>query len=111
MKDIAHLLDPRVPSSAAAAAIICSATRALRRRKTFAFADQGDALSMDPHSLNESFQLSLHRQHLRAADRSRQAARGACPGWLPTGSRPRPPSGASICEGRDVPRRHALYRR
>ncbi|MGH8712869.1 MAG: ABC transporter substrate-binding protein, partial [Casimicrobiaceae bacterium] len=26
---------------------------------TFKFADQGDATSMDPHSLNESLQLSL----------------------------------------------------
>src|SRR5690606_11026267 len=27
--------------------------------KTFRIADQGDALSMDPHSLNESLQLSF----------------------------------------------------
>ena len=27
--------------------------------QTFKFANQGDALSMDPHSLNESFQLSF----------------------------------------------------
>ena len=27
--------------------------------KTFKFANQGDALSMDPHSLNESFQLAF----------------------------------------------------
>ncbi|HSS70579.1 MAG TPA: ABC transporter substrate-binding protein, partial [Casimicrobiaceae bacterium] len=26
---------------------------------TFKFADQGDALSMDPHALNESLQLSI----------------------------------------------------
>jgi len=27
--------------------------------KTFKYANQGDALSMDPHSLNESLQLNL----------------------------------------------------
>ena len=27
--------------------------------QTFKFANQGDALSMDPHSLNESFQLAF----------------------------------------------------
>ena len=29
------------------------------RAQTFKFANQGDALSMDPHSLNESFQLAF----------------------------------------------------
>ena len=31
----------------------------LAHAKTFRVADQGDALSMDPHSLNESLQLSV----------------------------------------------------
>ena len=65
--------------------------------QTFKFANQGDALSMDPHSLNESLQLSIHRQHLRAAGRARQEARDSCRCWPPSGSRPRRRSGASSC--------------
>ncbi|HEX5864279.1 MAG TPA: ABC transporter substrate-binding protein, partial [Casimicrobiaceae bacterium] len=40
-----------------AVAIVAGATGALAA--TYKFADQGDATSMDPHSLNESLQLSL----------------------------------------------------
>ncbi|MCU0768061.1 MAG: ABC transporter substrate-binding protein [Burkholderiaceae bacterium] len=47
----------RVAGWAAAAALALGAASA--SAQTFKFANQGDALSMDPHSLNESFQLSF----------------------------------------------------
>lgn len=52
----------RMPMRAAAwlaAAVLMTGMAALpARAHTFKFANQGDALSMDPHSLNESLQLS-----------------------------------------------------
>ena len=50
---------------AAALALACGLTQAV----TLRVANQGDSTSMDPHSLNESLQLSLHRQRLRATRR------------------------------------------
>jgi peptide/nickel transport system substrate-binding protein len=41
------------------AAVVASISLASANAQTFKFANQGDALSMDPHSLNESFQLSF----------------------------------------------------
>ena len=43
----------------AAGAIISLGAASIAHAQTFKFANQGDALSMDPHSLNESFQLSF----------------------------------------------------
>ena len=45
--------------AAAAGAIILLGAASITQAQTFKFANQGDALSMDPHSLNESFQLSF----------------------------------------------------
>lgn len=42
-----------------AAALIAVVATVPAGAKTFKFANQGDALSMDPHSLNESFQLTF----------------------------------------------------
>lgn len=39
--------------------VTSAATAPIAMAKTYKFADQGDALSMDPHSLNESLQLSV----------------------------------------------------
>jgi len=46
---------------ALAASLIAAATLTVSdaAAATFRFANQGDALSMDPHSLNESLQLSV----------------------------------------------------
>ena len=43
---------------AAAVAIVCL-VGSPAFAATFKFADQGDAISMDPHSLNETFQLNI----------------------------------------------------
>ena len=43
----------------AAVGILALGMLAPVRAQTFKFANQGDALSMDPHSLNESLQLSF----------------------------------------------------
>jgi peptide/nickel transport system substrate-binding protein len=50
-------IPPRLAAWAAAGALALAATAA--PAQTFKFANQGDALSMDPHSLNESLQLSF----------------------------------------------------
>ena len=51
--------------------------------KTFRVADQGDALSMDPHSLNESVQLSFTGNvTFKANDHLREAARLAPAGQI-----------------------------
>jgi len=47
----------RIAAGAMIAALALGA--AAVQAQTFKFANQGDALSMDPHSLNESFQLSF----------------------------------------------------
>ncbi len=44
---------------AAAAAVVLASAAPLVHAKTLRFASQGDALSMDPHSLNEAVQLGL----------------------------------------------------
>ena len=44
---------------AAVGAIISLGSATSAHAQTFKFANQGDALSMDPHSLNESFQLAF----------------------------------------------------
>ena len=44
---------------AAVGAIISLGSATIAHAQTFQFANQGDALSMDPHSLNESFQLAF----------------------------------------------------
>src|ERR1700681_2062865 len=54
MNTIQHLL-VRASMVLVAAALTAAATHAA----TYKFADQGDTTSMDPHSLNESLQLSL----------------------------------------------------
>jgi peptide/nickel transport system substrate-binding protein len=41
------------------ATLILSATGLMASAQTARIANQGDALSMDPHSLNESLQLSV----------------------------------------------------
>lgn len=54
MKKRSHTLLRRLAAAAAFATLAPWATAA-----TLRFADQGDAMSMDPHSLQESFQLSF----------------------------------------------------
>ena len=58
MKTLHAFAGPRTAAAAAAGAILafCAAPTSAQ---TFKFANQGDALSMDPHSLNESFQLNF----------------------------------------------------
>ncbi|MBS0318809.1 MAG: ABC transporter substrate-binding protein, partial [Proteobacteria bacterium] len=48
-------------SNLLAVAVVCalSATSFVVSAQTLRVADQGDALSMDPHSLNETLQLSV----------------------------------------------------
>jgi peptide/nickel transport system substrate-binding protein len=77
----------------------CAAPRWLAplgsRAKTVRIANQGDALSMDPHSLNESLQLSVTGnvyEPLVGRNKDLSLAR-----WPPAGSRPRPRCGASSC--------------
>jgi peptide/nickel transport system substrate-binding protein len=41
------------------ALVLAGGLAAATHAATYKFADQGDATSMDPHSLNESLQLSL----------------------------------------------------
>src|SRR5512134_3466338 len=41
------------------AAVVAAISFSSANAQTFRFANQGDALSMDPHSLNESFQLNF----------------------------------------------------
>ena len=50
-------LHPHIKTAAAGAALALATFVA--QAQTFKFANQGDALSMDPHSLNESFQLAF----------------------------------------------------
>jgi len=50
---------PRVRSIIAAIVLVAGLAAGLVHAKTFTYADQGDALSMDPHMLNESLQLSV----------------------------------------------------
>jgi len=45
--------------SLVAAAIVSTLTLGVAQSATVRIANQGDALSMDPHSLNESLQLSV----------------------------------------------------
>jgi peptide/nickel transport system substrate-binding protein len=55
--------------------------------KTFKVADQGDALSLDPHSLNESLQLSFTGniyEPLVARDKNLQLAPGLATKWAQT---------------------------
>ena len=59
------------------------------RRRPCAIANQGDALSMDPHSLNESLQLSVTGnvyEPLVGRNKDLSSRRR----WPPPGSRPRP---------------------
>ena len=49
----------RTPLSAALLGTLLAAGAALAQAQTVRIANQGDALSMDPHSLNESLQLSV----------------------------------------------------
>ena len=46
------------------AAVAVAAVCGLAQAATLRVANQGDATSMDPHSLNESLQLLDHRQRL-----------------------------------------------
>src|SRR5690606_29171333 len=48
-----------IAASVALGAAVGTMTAGTAHAKTFRIADQGDALSMDPHSLNESLQLSI----------------------------------------------------
>ena len=56
MKTLFNLLRP-VASGALALMLVAGVSDT--SAQTFRFANQGDALSMDPHSLNESFQLTF----------------------------------------------------
>ena len=58
MKTLLAFTRSRYAALAAAGAIFAFAVAPVSAQ-TFKFANQGDALSMDPHSLNESFQLSF----------------------------------------------------
>ena len=49
----------RVRSTIAAIALAACCAAGLAHAKTFTYADQGDVLSMDPHMINESLQLSV----------------------------------------------------
>ena len=81
------------------------------RRRRPEVGDQGDVLSMDPHSLNETLAAQLHRQHLRAAGGPRQEARAGA------GARHRVEADVADrlalqpAQERQVPRRHAVHRR
>ncbi|MFN7780311.1 MAG: hypothetical protein ACK5RK_15860, partial [Betaproteobacteria bacterium] len=55
-------MSPSTPLRRAVLALAAAAALAIGApvaAKTFKFANQGDALSMDPHSLNESLQLNF----------------------------------------------------
>ncbi len=95
------------------AALVTGALLAMgaAQAQTVRIGTQGDALSMDPHSLNETTAAQRDRQRLRAAGHARQG--------------PEPDSGAGhwleadvshglalrTAQGRPVPRRHAFHRR
>jgi hypothetical protein len=92
------------------AALILSATGMVASAQTARIANQGDALSMDPHSLNESLQLSVTGnvyEPLVGRGKDLALARH----WPRPGSKPRPPCGGLNCAkaslsmtGRRLPR-------
>jgi len=49
----------RVRTTIAAIILVAGLAAGMVQARTFTYADQGDALSMDPHMLNESLQLSV----------------------------------------------------
>jgi peptide/nickel transport system substrate-binding protein len=60
--------------------------------RTLRIANQGDALSMDPHSLNESLQLSSPATSTKPLV-GRDKTSWLAPAWPRPGSRPRPTCG------------------
>jgi peptide/nickel transport system substrate-binding protein len=59
MNPLLRLVFRRSRLLAAAVVASISFVSPVANAQTFKFANQGDALSMDPHSLNESFQLNF----------------------------------------------------
>ena len=52
-------MNPKKQLAAAAVVSVLSALSLVASAQTIRIANQGDALSLDPHSLNESLQLSV----------------------------------------------------
>ncbi len=80
--------------------LVCALTLAAApaQGKTFRYADQGDALSMDPYMFNEAVQLSFTATCTRGSpDAARSWKR--CLSSPPTGNRPHRRCGASTCAG------------
>jgi hypothetical protein len=69
----------------------CSYMSLVASAQTVRIANQGDALSMDPHSLNESLQLSTGNVYEALVGRNKDLS--LAPAWPRPGSRLRPPCG------------------
>ena len=93
-----------------AASIMALATVAAGAQ-TIRIANQGDALSLDPHSLNESLQLSVTQnvyETLTGRNKDLSLAPLLATSWKQTC-----PTRLAFraAQGRAIPRRHALHRR
>jgi ABC-type oligopeptide transport system substrate-binding subunit len=83
----------RVVAALVLAAAVASGTV---HAKTFTYANQGDALSMDPHMFNEALLLNF-TGNLYEALVGRAGSFSCSRSSPPTGSAPRQPCGASTC--------------